>query len=63
MPSASRAGSPRPSFAEIENREIEKVIKKQEEAGLELATDGEFRRAFWHFDFFGMLDGVEIYEL
>jgi 5-methyltetrahydropteroyltriglutamate--homocysteine methyltransferase len=48
---------------EIEDREIEKIIRKQEEIGLELATDGEYRRSWWHFDFFGMLDGVEIYEL
>ena len=48
---------------EIEDREIPKIIRKQEEIGLQLATDGEFRRAWWHFDFFGMLDGVEIYEL
>jgi len=48
---------------EVEDREIEKIIKKQEEIGLELATDGEYRRSWWHFDFFGMLDGVEIYEL
>ncbi|HEY1364079.1 MAG TPA: cobalamin-independent methionine synthase II family protein [Xanthobacteraceae bacterium] len=47
----------------VEDREIEGVIGKQEEIGLELATDGEFRRSWWHFDFFGMLDGVEIYEL
>src|SRR5665213_4521538 len=48
---------------EVEDREIEKIIKKQEDIGLKLATDGEFRRSWWHFDFFGMLDGVEIYEL
>jgi len=48
---------------EIEDREIEKIIKKQEDAGLKVATDGEFRRSWWHFDFYGMLDGVEIYEL
>jgi 5-methyltetrahydropteroyltriglutamate--homocysteine methyltransferase len=47
----------------IEDREIEKIIKKQEDIGLKLATDGEFRRAWWHFDFFSMLDGVELYEL
>ena len=47
---------------EVENREIEKVIKKQEEIGLKLATDGEYRRSWWHYDFFGMLDGVEIIE-
>ncbi len=48
---------------EVEDREIEKIIKKQEEVGLQVATDGEFRRSWWHFDFYGMLDGVEIREL
>src|SRR5450755_730317 len=48
---------------EVEDREIEKLIKKQEEIGLKLVTDGEFRRAWWHFDFFSMLEGVELYEL
>jgi 5-methyltetrahydropteroyltriglutamate--homocysteine methyltransferase len=48
---------------EVEDREIEKIIKKQEEVGLKCATDGEFRRSWWHFDFYGMLDGVEIIEL
>src|SRR3977135_2589769 len=47
----------------VENREIEKIIKKQEELGLKLATDGEFRRSWWHFDFLGMLDGVQMYTL
>ncbi len=47
----------------VEDQEIPKIIAKQEEIGLQLATDGEYRRAWWHFDFFGMLDGVEIYEL
>jgi 5-methyltetrahydropteroyltriglutamate--homocysteine methyltransferase len=46
----------------VEDREIEKIVKKQEELGLALATDGEFRRSWWHFDFLGMLDGVELYE-
>jgi 5-methyltetrahydropteroyltriglutamate--homocysteine methyltransferase len=47
----------------VEDAEIPKIIAKQEEVGLKLATDGEYRRAWWHFDFFGMLDGVEIYEI
>src|SRR5713101_65589 len=51
------------ALKEVEDREIEKVVRKQEEVGLQLATDGEFRRSWWHFDFFGLLDGVEIYEL
>ncbi len=47
----------------VEDAEISKIIAKQEELGLQLATDGEYRRSWWHFDFYGMLDGVEIYEL
>jgi 5-methyltetrahydropteroyltriglutamate--homocysteine methyltransferase len=46
---------------EVEDREIEKIIKKQQEIGLRLATDGEFRRSWWHFDFYRGLDGVEMY--
>ena len=46
---------------EIENREIEKVIRRQQEIGLKSITDGEFRRAFWNYDFLGALDGVEAY--
>jgi len=46
---------------EVEDREIEKVIRKQEDVGLKLATDGEFRRSWWHFDFFKGLDGVTPY--
>ncbi len=49
-------------LAEIEDREIEKVIKKQEEVGLKLATDGEFRRSWWQFDFYKGLDGVEMFD-
>ena len=45
----------------VEDEEIRKIIRKQEEVGLQLATDGEFRRSWWHFDFFEHLNGVEIY--
>ena len=45
----------------VEDREIDKVIKKQEEIGLKAVTDGEFRRAFWNYDFLGALDGAEAY--
>jgi len=51
------------AFAEVEDREIEKVVRKQQAVGLKLATDGEFRRAWWHFDFYGLLDGVELREV
>jgi 5-methyltetrahydropteroyltriglutamate--homocysteine methyltransferase len=46
----------------IENREIVRLVKKQEEIGFNLATDGELRRSWWHFDFYTGLDGVELYE-
>ena len=45
----------------IEDREIENVIRRQEAIGLKSVTDGEFRRAFWNYDFVGRLDGVEAY--
>ena len=44
----------------IEDEEIPALIRLQEEAGLKVVTDGEARRAFWHFDFMGMLDGMEM---
>jgi methionine synthase II (cobalamin-independent) len=44
---------------EIEDREIERVIKKQEDTGLQSVTDGEFRRSWWHLDFLWGLDGIE----
>jgi 5-methyltetrahydropteroyltriglutamate--homocysteine methyltransferase len=46
-------------LATIEDREIERVIRKQEEVGLRSVTDGEFRRSWWHLDFLWDLDGVE----
>jgi 5-methyltetrahydropteroyltriglutamate--homocysteine methyltransferase len=46
----------------VEDTEIEKLIKKQEEIGMQLVTDGEYRRAWWHFDFLEGLGGVEGYE-
>jgi 5-methyltetrahydropteroyltriglutamate--homocysteine methyltransferase len=45
----------------IEDREIEAIIRKQEGVGLKSITDGEYRRAFWNYDFLGKLDGVEAY--
>ncbi|MEE1655477.1 5-methyltetrahydropteroyltriglutamate--homocysteine S-methyltransferase [Microvirga sp. CF3062] len=47
---------------EVEDREIRALIKRQEEIGLQAVTDGEFRRAYWHFDFLEHLDGVTSVE-
>jgi methionine synthase II (cobalamin-independent) len=43
----------------VEDREIARVIKRQEEIGLQVITDGEFRRSWWHLDFLWGLEGVE----
>ncbi|HTS41529.1 MAG TPA: 5-methyltetrahydropteroyltriglutamate--homocysteine S-methyltransferase, partial [Xanthobacteraceae bacterium] len=43
----------------IEDREILRVIKKQEDVGLQSITDGEFRRSWWHLDFLWGLDGID----
>src|SRR5205814_5471545 len=45
-----------------EDREIENIIRRQEEVGLKSVTDGEYRRSWWHFDFLKGLDGVEGYS-
>ncbi len=45
-------------LAAVENREIERVIKKQQELGLLGITDGELRRSWWHLDFLWGLDGI-----
>jgi 5-methyltetrahydropteroyltriglutamate--homocysteine methyltransferase len=50
------------ALKEIEDAEIRTIIAKQEEIGLSSVTDGEFRRAYWHFDFLAGLDGVEMVE-
>lgn len=47
-------------LAAVEDAAITDLVGRQTDAGLQLATDGEFRRSWWHFDFFGLLDGVEI---
>ena len=47
---------------EVEDREIAAIIGKQEDIGLKAVTDGEYRRSWWHFDFLGGLDGVEVVQ-
>ena len=43
-----------------EDSEIRQVVRLQEELGLPSITDGEFRRDWWHVDFLGAFDGVEL---
>lgn len=46
----------------VEDREIEKLVKKKA-AGLKIISDGEFRRSWWHYDFFWGFNGIEKYTL
>lgn len=43
----------------VEDQEITKLINKEKEVGLAYITDGEFRRSYWHLDFFWGFNGVE----
>lgn len=44
---------------EAEDACITELISRQKKEGLHVITDGEFRRAWWHMDFFWGLQGVE----
>jgi 5-methyltetrahydropteroyltriglutamate--homocysteine methyltransferase len=52
----------RAALKDVEDKEIEKLVKKQIEVGLKSITDGEFRRSWWHLDFLAGLKGVEFFE-
>ena len=49
----------REQLTEVEDKTIRELVEKQKKAGLKGLTDGEFRRAYWHLDFFWGLNGVE----
>lgn len=43
----------------IENEAIKDLVNKEVAVGLDYATDGEFRRSYWHLDFFWGFDGID----
>ena len=49
------------ALKEIEDREIEALIRRQQDVGLSSITDGEYRRTSWNYDFLEWLDNVESY--
>ncbi|MCC6473428.1 MAG: 5-methyltetrahydropteroyltriglutamate--homocysteine S-methyltransferase [Burkholderiales bacterium] len=46
----------------VEDECIREAVARQESVGLQVATDGEFRRTWWNHDFMGRLGGVEVVE-
>ncbi|MGI9424418.1 MAG: 5-methyltetrahydropteroyltriglutamate--homocysteine S-methyltransferase [Hyphomicrobiaceae bacterium] len=47
---------------QVEDEEIIKIVAYQEDRGLPVVTDGEFRRAYWHYDFMVGLNGLDLVE-
>jgi len=45
---------------QCEDDAIRGAVKMQEEVGLKVATDGEFRRAMWHTDFLSRFINVDV---
>ncbi|KAA8999204.1 5-methyltetrahydropteroyltriglutamate--homocysteine methyltransferase [Affinibrenneria salicis] len=43
----------------VEDKAITELVEQQKAAGLQVITDGEFRRSWWHLDFMWALNGVE----
>ncbi len=52
----------REELQEIEDAAIRDLIRMQQDSGLQAVTDGEARRSFWHYDFMGMLNGLDLEE-
>ena len=52
----------RAELTDCEDVQILRLLHRQEQIGLKAATDGEARRSFWHYDFLGALDGLDLVE-
>jgi 5-methyltetrahydropteroyltriglutamate--homocysteine methyltransferase len=53
-----RGELPASALRSLEDDEVRRVVRLQEDAGLALATDGEFRRDYWYLDFMWQVGGV-----
>ncbi|MFN6650359.1 5-methyltetrahydropteroyltriglutamate--homocysteine S-methyltransferase [Enterococcus gallinarum] len=49
----------RSELKEVEDQAISELVAKQKEVGLKYVSDGEFRRSYWHLDFFWGFQGIE----
>ncbi len=46
-------------LTKVEDQAIRDLVEKEIAAGLQSVTDGEFRRAYWHLDFFWGFGGID----
>jgi 5-methyltetrahydropteroyltriglutamate--homocysteine methyltransferase len=44
----------------LQDKHIREAVARQESVGMQVVTDGEFRRDWWHIDFIHGFDGVEL---
>jgi len=44
----------------VQDKCIREAVSKQESVGMQVVTDGEFRRDWWHIDFLSGFDGVTL---
>ena len=44
---------------QVEDQQIETLVRKEVEHGLQFVTDGEFRRRWWHLDWYKEFDGFD----
>lgn len=49
-------------LTKVEDRAIRELVDKEIDAELNHITDGEFRRSWWHLDFFWGFGGIEFYK-
>ena len=47
------------ALKKVEDECITELVTRQKQAGYHFITDGEFRRTWWHMDFFWGLNGIE----
>lgn len=49
------------ALTQVEDDEIKRIVDKQVALGYKDVTDGEFRRSWWHLDFYAGLKGTEFF--
>ncbi|HTQ74591.1 MAG TPA: 5-methyltetrahydropteroyltriglutamate--homocysteine S-methyltransferase [Burkholderiales bacterium] len=57
---ARRGGMSAEQLRAVQDRHIREAVARQESAGMQVVTDGEFRRDWWHIDFLAGFDGVTL---
>jgi 5-methyltetrahydropteroyltriglutamate--homocysteine methyltransferase len=48
------------ALSALQDKHVREAVAKQESVGMQVVTDGEFRRDWWHIDFIHGFDGVEL---